>query len=67
MARGMKKAKLIPSTATYKRMGMNGGFTCAVYFTTSRWNDKQQMQVRCGGFVQLLFVVKRNLLMDECW
>ena len=46
MARGMKAGGLIDSTETYKRMGFDGGFKCAVYFSTSSWSDKNQMKVR---------------------
>ena len=46
MARGMKAAGMIPGTDTYKKMGYESGFKCAVYFSTSYWNNKNQMKVR---------------------
>lgn len=44
MAKGLRSAGFIPNTDTYKRMGFEGGKKCAVYFSTSRWKDKDQMK-----------------------
>lgn len=45
MANGLQSEGLIPSQDTYKMMNLDAeGPKCAVYFSTSDWNNKQQME-----------------------